>query len=106
MRVRPCLLIYSAKSTHRDDIAPLPDSRAPYAYGNVFKNYGGVPFATACAKHAEDTFHLTRIFILLSATLANSTSTLADLKAALGGKVRPRRSVASATLSSNPLLRE
>ncbi|KAJ6474152.1 putative Fe-containing alcohol dehydrogenase [Mycena sanguinolenta] len=69
---------------------PLPDSRAHYAYGNVFNNCDvsfGVPFATACAKHAEDTFHATRIFILSSATLANSTSALADLKAALGAKV-------------------
>ncbi|KAJ6456718.1 putative Fe-containing alcohol dehydrogenase [Mycena sanguinolenta] len=69
---------------------PLPDSRAHYAYGNVFNNCDvsfGVPFATACAKHAEDTFHAARIFILSSATLANSTSALANLKAALGAKV-------------------
>ncbi|KAF7342494.1 Fe-containing alcohol dehydrogenase [Mycena venus] len=69
---------------------PLPDSRADYAYGNVFNNCDvsfGVPFTTACAKHAEETFHATRVFILSSATLANSTSALSDLKAALGAKV-------------------
>ncbi|KAF7342487.1 Fe-containing alcohol dehydrogenase [Mycena venus] len=69
---------------------PLPNSKADYADGYVFNNCDvsfGVPFPSACAKHAGETFDATRVFILSSATLANSTSALSDLKAALGAKV-------------------
>ncbi|KAJ6601297.1 putative Fe-containing alcohol dehydrogenase [Mycena vulgaris] len=69
---------------------PLPNSRASYSYGNIFNNCDisyGLPFPAACTKHAEETFHASRILILSSATLARSTSALSDLQAALGAKV-------------------
>ncbi|KAJ7453803.1 putative Fe-containing alcohol dehydrogenase [Mycena latifolia] len=46
----------------------------------------GAPFHEACAKHAEDTFHAKRVFVIASRTLAESTGALSDLKAALGAK--------------------
>ncbi|KAJ6584020.1 putative Fe-containing alcohol dehydrogenase [Mycena vulgaris] len=69
---------------------PLPNSRASYSHGSIFNNCDisyGLPFPAACAKHAEETFHATRILILSSATLARSTSALSDLQVALGAKV-------------------
>ncbi|KAJ6549928.1 putative Fe-containing alcohol dehydrogenase [Mycena capillaripes] len=70
--------------------APLPSSLASSSYGEIFNNCDisyGLPFTVACAKHAEDTFHATRILILSSGTLARTTSRLTDLQAALGDKV-------------------
>ncbi|KAJ7763567.1 putative Fe-containing alcohol dehydrogenase [Mycena maculata] len=69
---------------------PLPLSRAPKALGSLFNNCDisyGLPFPTACAKHAEETFHAQRVFIIASSTLARTTSALDDLQAALGTKV-------------------
>ncbi|KAJ7453869.1 putative Fe-containing alcohol dehydrogenase [Mycena latifolia] len=67
---------------------PLPKSLShnfePLNYCNI--SYGA-PFHEACAKHAEDTFHAERVFIIASRTLAESTSALTDLKAALGAKL-------------------
>ncbi|KAJ6550139.1 hypothetical protein B0H19DRAFT_1160439 [Mycena capillaripes] len=69
---------------------PLPTSRANFPYGNVFNNCDisyGLPFPAACARHAEETFHATRILILASTTLAQSTTAVTDLQDALGTKV-------------------
>ncbi|KAJ7625667.1 putative Fe-containing alcohol dehydrogenase [Roridomyces roridus] len=68
----------------------LPRSRAPTVLGEVFNNCDvsdGLPFPVSCAKHAEETFHAKRIFVLASSTLANNTSALNDLRASLGDKV-------------------
>jgi hypothetical protein len=86
----------SVPETIRPAVPPypgtLPKSRAahPYASREVFNNCDisyGLPFPEACAKHAEKTFHATRILILSSATLARSSSAVTDLQAALGRKV-------------------
>ncbi|KAF8186135.1 hypothetical protein K438DRAFT_1919912 [Mycena galopus ATCC 62051] len=69
---------------------PLPTSRVSQAIGNIFNNCDvtyGLSYIDACVKHAEGTFHAERILILSSGTLARSTSALADLEAALGGKI-------------------
>ncbi|KAJ7822445.1 putative Fe-containing alcohol dehydrogenase [Mycena leptocephala] len=69
---------------------PLPISRAPKSLGSIFNNCDvsyGLPFPVACAKHAEETFHAQRIFIIVSSTLASTTSALDDLRTALGTKV-------------------
>ncbi|KAJ7509798.1 putative Fe-containing alcohol dehydrogenase [Mycena galericulata] len=69
---------------------PLPLSRAPKLLGDLYNNCNvsyGLPFPEACAKHAEETFHAQRVFIIASATIARTTSGLDDLRAALGAKV-------------------
>jgi alcohol dehydrogenase class IV len=58
--------------------------------GSIFNNCDvsyGLPFPVAGAKHAEETFHAQRIFIIVSSTLASTTSALDDLRTALGTKV-------------------
>ncbi|KAK6981130.1 Fe-containing alcohol dehydrogenase [Favolaschia claudopus] len=67
---------------------PLPPSLVTGAlssggFNNCNVSYG-LPFHEACAKHAEDTFHATRVMILASATLARTTAAVSDLQAALG----------------------
>ncbi|KZO92132.1 Dehydroquinate synthase-like protein [Calocera viscosa TUFC12733] len=47
----------------------------------------GIPFPEACAKHVDDTFHATRVYIIASRTLAETTSALELLKGALESKV-------------------
>jgi len=47
----------------------------------------GLRFPEACAKHVGETFRALRVYILVSRSLASNTSSLEDLKAALGSKV-------------------
>ncbi|KAJ7648852.1 hypothetical protein B0H17DRAFT_1172259, partial [Mycena rosella] len=70
---------------------PLPQSRGhdPLSILDLFNNCNisyGLPFPQACAKHAEETFHAKRVFVISSRTLARSTSALKDLESALGPK--------------------
>ncbi|KAJ7448519.1 hypothetical protein FB451DRAFT_1532744 [Mycena latifolia] len=71
---------------------PLPkplggDSVATHeVFNNACNISYGLPFHEACAKHAEDTFHAHRVFVISSGTLARSTSALKDLERALGSK--------------------
>ena len=69
---------------------PLPLSNAinqPMSfYNNVHISYG-LPFHIAVAKHARDTFHASRVYVLASKTLADTTSMLQDLETALSGKI-------------------
>ncbi|KAK7753280.1 hypothetical protein SLS62_004799 [Diatrype stigma] len=46
----------------------------------------GLPFPETIVKHAEDTFHASRIYVICSASLARNTGKLDELKAKLGGK--------------------
>ncbi|KAJ6556806.1 putative Fe-containing alcohol dehydrogenase [Mycena vulgaris] len=69
---------------------PLPKSLVNNAL-DVFNHHCdisyGLPFSQACAKHAEETFHAQKIYMIASGTLARETSALRDLQAALGAKV-------------------
>lgn len=83
----------SSKETFRPAVppypGPLPISRAPKPLGSLYNNCDvsyGLPFPEACAKHAEETFHAERVFIIASSTLVRTTSALDDLRAALGAK--------------------
>lgn len=59
-------------------------------FNNCYVSYG-LSFSAACARHAEETFHAKRVFIIASASLARSTSALDELVAALAGKVAGKR---------------
>ncbi|KAJ7677730.1 hypothetical protein DFH06DRAFT_1316535 [Mycena polygramma] len=69
---------------------PLPKSLAGDSLGeSMFNNCNisyGLPFPTACAKHAEETFDAKHVFVISSSTLARSTGALKDLQSALGTK--------------------
>lgn len=47
----------------------------------------GLPFPESLATHAEDTFHSSRIYVICSASLAQNTGQLDELKAKLSGKL-------------------
>lgn len=55
-------------------------------FNNCWISYG-LPFQQVVAKHVEHTFAASRAYILSSRTLANTTSALRDLQAALEGRV-------------------
>lgn len=65
----------------------------PETFGPAFEGQSrpllsyGLPFAESLAKHAEDTFHASRIYIICSKSLAGNTTYLNDLKKVLGDKV-------------------
>ncbi|KAH9903542.1 putative Fe-containing alcohol dehydrogenase [Xylariomycetidae sp. FL2044] len=46
----------------------------------------GIPFTESVSKHASDTFHASRIYVLCSRSLARNTGYLAALKAQLGDR--------------------
>ncbi|KAJ7495306.1 putative Fe-containing alcohol dehydrogenase [Mycena latifolia] len=71
------------------DLSQKPLGGDSLAFRELFNNCNisyGLPFHEACAKHAEDTFHAQRVFVISSGTLARSTNALKDLKQALGPK--------------------
>ncbi|KAK6224029.1 hypothetical protein LQW54_000175 [Pestalotiopsis sp. IQ-011] len=47
----------------------------------------GLPFVEALAKHVDDIFHASRVFLILSKSLATNTSHLDAVKAALGTRL-------------------
>ncbi|TVY84468.1 Dehydrogenase [Lachnellula suecica] len=47
----------------------------------------GRPYTELCRKHAEETFHASRVFIIASGSLSRDTNALSDLEKALDGKV-------------------
>ncbi|KAI1143740.1 putative Fe-containing alcohol dehydrogenase [Hypoxylon sp. FL0543] len=47
----------------------------------------GLPFTESIAKHADDLFHASRIYVICSGSLARNTHYLADLTHALGSKI-------------------
>lgn len=47
----------------------------------------GLRFSESVLKHAEDTFHASRIYIICSASLARNTTYLDELRKTLGSKV-------------------
>lgn len=47
----------------------------------------GIPFAQACARHVEQNFKASRVYILASGTLARTTNVVRTLQQALDGKV-------------------
>lgn len=55
-------------------------------YAEPLVSYGA-PFSAACSRHAKTRFNASRIYIIASRSLAENTSALAELKAALEGKV-------------------
>jgi len=44
----------------------------------------GLPFPDAAARHVDETFHASRVFVICSASLARNTDSLQRLKDALG----------------------
>lgn len=46
----------------------------------------GIPFPTAAANHARNTFKASRAYVICSGSLARNTEALSQLKAALGEK--------------------
>ncbi|VDB99489.1 unnamed protein product [Peniophora sp. CBMAI 1063] len=67
---------------------PQPTSKVSERtiFNNCWISYG-LPFHEAVAKHVANTFGASRAYILSSRTLANTTSALRDLEAALEGRV-------------------
>ncbi|KAI1094392.1 putative Fe-containing alcohol dehydrogenase [Rostrohypoxylon terebratum] len=65
----------------------------PETFGPAFEGQSrpllsyGLPFTESLAKHAEDIFHASRIYIICSKSLARNTTYLDDLRKVLGGKV-------------------
>jgi alcohol dehydrogenase class IV len=51
----------------------------------------GLPFPETCAKHVQDTFKASRVYIIASKTLSSQTDALKRLEKALDGKVVGRR---------------
>lgn len=51
----------------------------------------GIPFPETCAKHAQNTFNASRVYIIASKTLSTKTDALKRLETALDGKVVGRR---------------
>ena len=47
----------------------------------------GIPFPEAAARHVEDIFHASRVYVMCSGSLARNTDALTRLKQALGDKV-------------------
>lgn len=47
----------------------------------------GIPFPAAAARHAEETFKASRVYIICSGSLARNTDALQRLKDALGDRV-------------------
>lgn len=47
----------------------------------------GLPFPQACAKHIDETFHASKVYIIASGSLSRNTDHVKDLEAALGNKV-------------------
>ena len=48
----------------------------------------GLPYHEACAKHIDETFHASKVYIVASKTLSNNTDKLSDLISAIGqGKI-------------------
>ncbi|KAI1452097.1 putative Fe-containing alcohol dehydrogenase [Annulohypoxylon moriforme] len=65
----------------------------PETFGPAFEGQSqpllsfGLPFTESLVKHADDTFHASRIYIICSRSLAANTTNLDDLKKALAAKV-------------------
>lgn len=47
----------------------------------------GVPFPEACAKHVNDTFKASRVYVIASGSLSKNTDHVKQLQEALGGKI-------------------
>lgn len=47
----------------------------------------GLPFPEACAKHVNDTFKASRVYIIASGSLSKNTDHVKQLQEALGGKI-------------------
>lgn len=47
----------------------------------------GIPFPAAAARHVDETFHASRVYIICSGSLSRNTDALTRLKDALGDKV-------------------
>lgn len=65
----------------------------------------GVPFPAAAARHVTDTFSASRVYVIISGSLAKNTDALDRLKASLGPEkvVGVRRGMKSHTLWSEVL---
>ncbi|KAI0887111.1 putative Fe-containing alcohol dehydrogenase [Annulohypoxylon maeteangense] len=65
----------------------------PETFGPAFEGQSqpllsfGLPLTESLVKHADDTFHASRIYIICSRSLARNTTYLDDLKEVLGDKV-------------------
>ena len=57
---------------------PIPDS--------PLISYG-LPFTELCRKHVEETYKVSRVYVLVSRTLANKTPALKQLQDTLGDKI-------------------
>ena len=84
---------------------PQPTSNAPSLklFNNCYVSYG-IPFEVACAKHAGTTFNSSRIYIVSSRTLAESTDALSKLRDALQDKVVGVKTGLKAHTSWNDIL--
>ncbi|KAL1854163.1 hypothetical protein Plec18170_004927 [Paecilomyces lecythidis] len=51
----------------------------------------GIPFPAAAARHAENSFQASRVYIICSGSLARNTQALQQLKSALGDRVAGQR---------------
>ncbi|GAD96795.1 Fe-containing alcohol dehydrogenase, putative [Paecilomyces variotii No. 5] len=51
----------------------------------------GIPFSTAAARHVENGFQASRVYIICSGSLARNTQALQQLKSALGDRVAGQR---------------
>lgn len=47
----------------------------------------GLPFSKACRKHIDESFKASKVYLIVSASLAKNTSHVEDLQRALGRKV-------------------
>ncbi|KAF7300538.1 Fe-containing alcohol dehydrogenase [Mycena chlorophos] len=72
-------------------------------YNNCHISYG-LPFHQAVAKHVESTFHASRVYVMVSRTLATGSTALQDLKDALGDKLVGVKMGLKAHTSWNDLL--
>ncbi|CZT22971.1 related to Fe-containing alcohol dehydrogenase [Ramularia collo-cygni] len=60
--------------------------RPAFKDGYAYISYG-LPFTTACAKHIDETFQASRVYIIASGSLARNTNHVIQLQKALGMKV-------------------